>query len=84
MSLSMTVSWFMFVLYIDVFHFLKQCCCAELEECICMYVCMHNIQVCILFSAPVKRYTDDTAMAKCIAESLIAHERFDALDIAKR
>ena len=37
LSLSMIVRWFMFVLYIDVFHFLKQCCCVELEECICMY-----------------------------------------------
>jgi ADP-ribosylglycohydrolase len=45
---------------------------------------MHTIQVCILFAAPVKRYTDDTAMAKCIAESLIAQKKFDALDIAKR
>jgi ADP-ribosylglycohydrolase len=45
---------------------------------------VHSIQVCILFSAPVKRHTNDTAMAKCIAESLIAQERFDALDIAKR
>ena len=45
---------------------------------------MHTIQVCILFSAPVKRYTDDTAMGKCIVESLVAQERFDALDIAKR
>jgi len=45
---------------------------------------MHTKQVCILFSAPVKQYTDDNAMAKCIAESLIAQERFDALDIAKR
>jgi len=38
MSLSMIVNWFMFVLYIDMFHFLKQCCCVELEECICMYL----------------------------------------------
>jgi len=45
---------------------------------------MHTIQVCLLFSAPVKKYTDDTAMTKSIAESLIAQERFDALDIAKR
>jgi ADP-ribosylglycohydrolase len=45
---------------------------------------MHTIQVCILFSAPMKRYTDDTAMAKCIAESLIAREKFDALDTSKR
>jgi ADP-ribosylglycohydrolase len=45
---------------------------------------MLTIQVCILFSAPVKQYTDDSAMTKCIAESLIAHEKFDALDIAKR
>jgi ADP-ribosylglycohydrolase len=45
---------------------------------------MHAIQVCILFLAPVKPYTDDTAMARSIAESLIAQERFDALDIAKR
>jgi ADP-ribosylglycohydrolase len=45
---------------------------------------MHTIQVCILFSAPVKKHTDDSAMTKCIAESLIAEERFDALDIAKR
>jgi ADP-ribosylglycohydrolase len=45
---------------------------------------MLTIQVCILFSAPVKRYTDDSVMAKCIAESLIAHEKFDALDTATR
>jgi ADP-ribosylglycohydrolase len=45
---------------------------------------MHTIQVCVLFSAPVKQYTDDSAMTKCIAESLITQERFDALDIAKR
>jgi len=45
---------------------------------------MHTILVCILFSAPVKQYTDDTAMTKCIAESLIAQGRFDALDTAKR
>jgi len=25
-----------------VFHFLKQCCCAELEECICMYVLLRG------------------------------------------
>lgn len=45
---------------------------------------MYTIQVCILFAAPVQQYTDDSAMAKCIAESLIAQERFDALDISKR
>jgi hypothetical protein len=45
---------------------------------------MHTIQVCILFAAPVQQYTDDSAMAKCIAESLIAQERFDALDLSKR
>jgi ADP-ribosylglycohydrolase len=32
----------------------------------------------------VKQYTDDAAMTKCISESLIAEEKFDALDIAKR
>lgn len=36
------------------------------------------------FKSPVKQYTDDAAMTKCIAESLIAQEKFDALDIAKR
>jgi len=45
---------------------------------------MHTIKVCIWFSAPVKQYTDDTAMTKCIAESLIDQEGFYALDIAKR
>jgi ADP-ribosylglycohydrolase len=37
-----------------------------------------------IFTAPVKQHTDDAAMTKCLAESLIAQEKFDALDIAKR
>jgi ADP-ribosylglycohydrolase len=37
-----------------------------------------------MFAAPVKQYTDDAAMTKCLAESLIAQEKFDALDVAKR
>jgi ADP-ribosylglycohydrolase len=38
----------------------------------------------IIFAAPVKQYTDDAAMTKCLAESLIAQEKFDAFDVAKR
>ncbi|XP_063221231.1 ADP-ribosylhydrolase ARH3-like isoform X2 [Bacillus rossius redtenbacheri] len=34
--------------------------------------------------APVKPYTDDTAMTKCIAESLLEHKKLDASDLAKR
>jgi ADP-ribosylglycohydrolase len=30
------------------------------------------------------QYTDDTAMMKCIAESLISEKGFDAVDMAKR
>lgn len=36
------------------------------------------------FSAPYKPYTDDTAMTKCIAESLIEKKGFDGVDLAKR
>ncbi|KAJ4451406.1 hypothetical protein ANN_02868 [Periplaneta americana] len=36
------------------------------------------------FAAPVKQYTDDAAMTKCLAESLITQGKFDALDVAKR
>nr|CAD7392259.1 unnamed protein product [Timema cristinae] len=34
-------------------------------------------------AAPVKQYTDDTAMTKCIAESLITQRKFDPDDLAK-
>ncbi|XP_069679686.1 ADP-ribosylhydrolase ARH3-like [Periplaneta americana] len=36
------------------------------------------------FKSPVKQYTDDAAMTKCLAESLITRGKFDALDVAKR
>ncbi|XP_014261834.1 poly(ADP-ribose) glycohydrolase ARH3-like isoform X2 [Cimex lectularius] len=36
------------------------------------------------FKAPVKKYTDDTAMTKSVAESLIQHGAFDEKDMAKR
>lgn len=36
------------------------------------------------FKSPVKQYTDDAAMTKCLVESVIAEEKFDALDVAKR
>lgn len=36
------------------------------------------------FKSPVKQYTDDAAMTKCLAESLITQGKFDALDVAKR
>ena len=41
-------------------------------------------QVYYLFSAPVKQYTDDAAMTKCVAESLVSLEKLDPLDLAKR
>lgn len=44
----------------------------------------HSLPVLIIFAAPVKQYTDDAAMTKCLAESLIAQQKFDALDVAKR
>jgi ADP-ribosylglycohydrolase len=43
-----------------------------------------GLQIHIIFAAPIKQYTDDSAMTKCLAESLIAQEKFDALDTAKR
>ncbi|KAF4522006.1 hypothetical protein B566_EDAN010855 [Ephemera danica] len=36
------------------------------------------------FNAPVKQYTDDTAMTKSVAESLLSQNGFDALDMARR
>ncbi|KAK7604998.1 hypothetical protein V9T40_006184 [Parthenolecanium corni] len=36
------------------------------------------------FKTPQYRYTDDTAMTKCVAESLIAHNAFNAYDMAER
>nr|CAD7587081.1 unnamed protein product [Timema genevievae] len=34
-------------------------------------------------AAPVKQYTDDTAMTKCIAKSLITQRKYDPDDLAK-
>lgn len=36
------------------------------------------------FSDPMKMYTDDTAMSKCIAESLVEKDGLDSKDLAKR
>nr|CAD7198339.1 unnamed protein product [Timema douglasi] len=36
-----------------------------------------------ILSTPVKQYTDDTAMTKCIAESLITQRKYDPDDLAK-
>ncbi|KAG8225774.1 hypothetical protein J437_LFUL005733 [Ladona fulva] len=36
------------------------------------------------YKAPLMQYTDDTAMTKCVAESLINQEKLDVKDLAKR
>ncbi|XP_049785711.1 ADP-ribosylhydrolase ARH3-like isoform X2 [Schistocerca cancellata] len=36
------------------------------------------------FKAPIKQYTDDTAMTKCVAESLIDCRGFEPQDMAKK
>ncbi|XP_054258958.1 ADP-ribosylhydrolase ARH3-like isoform X2 [Macrosteles quadrilineatus] len=36
------------------------------------------------FKSPMKMYTDDTAMSKCISESLVAKRDLDCKDLAKR
>nr|CAD7399078.1 unnamed protein product [Timema poppensis] len=38
----------------------------------------------LCMATPVKQYTDDTAMTKCIAESLITQRKYDPDDLAKR
>lgn len=36
------------------------------------------------FSAPVMQYTDDSAMTKCLAESLIEKKNLDLVDVVKK
>ncbi|XP_015187423.1 PREDICTED: poly(ADP-ribose) glycohydrolase ARH3-like isoform X2 [Polistes dominula] len=38
----------------------------------------------VKFKAPVMQYTDDSAMTKCVAESLIEKKDIDLIDLAKR
>lgn len=38
----------------------------------------------VVVSDPMKMYTDDTAMTKCISESLVEKEGLDCKDLAKR
>jgi ADP-ribosylglycohydrolase len=45
---------------------------------------IRNLPIRIIFTVPVMQYTDDAAMTKCLAESLITEEKFDAVDVAKR
>ncbi|XP_043493896.1 ADP-ribose glycohydrolase ARH3-like isoform X3 [Polistes fuscatus] len=38
----------------------------------------------VTFKAPVMQFTDDSAMTRCVAESLIEKEDLDLIDLAKR
>lgn len=43
-----------------------------------------KFNVLIILSGPVKQYTDDTAMTKCIAHSLISQKTLNQRDLAQR